>query len=208
MFGLVCAATAGVGVFDQQIRDETQEKFQQDSPSRFLSWWQQLGMEYSAVEVAAFEAWGLATQNPTARSVARDGVTASVISGGITRALKAAIGRRAPRADSSAYVFEPFGGDRSFPSGHSTEAFAMATVIAHYYPKWWQQSMAYGAAALVGVALVQQDLHYASEVVAGSAIGWSVGHAVVSRSDAKPPAMCVQAWGRKHGVGIVLTKAY
>jgi len=75
-------------------------------------------------------------------------------------------GPRGPRAD-------------SFPSGHATAAFAVASVVAEE----WQAVpgvavAAYGLAGLVGVSRITDNAHWASDVVAGAVLGWASGHAV------------------------------
>ena len=74
----------------------------------------------------------------------------------------------------------------SFPSGHASQAFAVATAIAENYPVWWVQTLCYGGAGLVGYARIEQNDHYASDVVAGSLLGWAVARAVVHRHNGPP----------------------
>jgi undecaprenyl-diphosphatase len=61
---------------------------------------------------------------------------------------------------------------RSMPSGHSTAAFSVATVLSHRYPqKRW---VFYGLAAGVAFARVYLGRHYPSDVLAGAVIGLTV----------------------------------
>jgi hypothetical protein len=46
----------------------------------------------------------------------------------------------------NAFQFKPFSNNQSFPSGHSSQAFAVATAIAENYPVWWVQTLCYGGA--------------------------------------------------------------
>jgi hypothetical protein len=71
---------------------------------------------------------------------------------------------------------EFFDGGSSFPSGHSTQAWAVATVIAHEYKdRLAVQIAAYGIASAVSVARFTGHKHYLSDVLAGSALGYSIG---------------------------------
>lgn len=71
---------------------------------------------------------------------------------------------------------EFFDGGSSFPSGHSTQAWAVATVIAHEYKdRPAVQIAAYGIASAVSVARFTGHKHYISDVIAGSALGFGIG---------------------------------
>lgn len=71
---------------------------------------------------------------------------------------------------------EFFDGGSSFPSGHSTQAWAVATVIAHEYKdRPVVQIAAYGIASAVSVARFTGRKHYLSDVLAGSALGFGIG---------------------------------
>jgi PAP2 superfamily len=72
----------------------------------------------------------------------------------------------------------------SFPGGHSMFAFAMATVVAHEYPRWWVQLLSYGAAgAITGARMTAKD-HFPSDLLVGGALGYLIGtHIFHSRCD-------------------------
>jgi membrane-associated phospholipid phosphatase len=82
---------------------------------------------------------------------------------------------------------EFFDGGSSFPSGHSTQAWAVATVIANEYKhKPAVQIAAYGIASAVSVARVTAHKHYISDVVAGSALGYGIGRFVFKAHHREP----------------------
>lgn len=64
----------------------------------------------------------------------------------------------------------PYGGGRSFPSGHATSAFAGAAFLQMRYG-WTLGLPAYAVAGYVAYSRVEADRHHASDVVAGAAIG-------------------------------------
>lgn len=63
----------------------------------------------------------------------------------------------------------------SFPGGHSMFEFAMATTIAHEYPRWWVQLLAYGAALSVTGARMTAKMHFPSDLLVGGALGYLIG---------------------------------
>jgi PAP2 superfamily len=65
--------------------------------------------------------------------------------------------------------------DSSFPGGHSMFTFAMATVIAHEYPKPWVQAAAYGAATAVTAGRLLGRNHFSSDLFVGSILGYLIG---------------------------------
>jgi membrane-associated phospholipid phosphatase len=72
----------------------------------------------------------------------------------------------------------PNGGDHSFPSGHTITAFCVAPVVTRYFG-WEAGVPAYLLATLTGLARVEGDHHYLSDVLAGATLGIVIGNAVV-----------------------------
>lgn len=82
---------------------------------------------------------------------------------------------------------EFFDGGSSFPSGHSTQAWAVATVIANEYKhRPAVQIAAYGIASAVSVARFTGHKHYISDVIAGSAMGYAIGKFVFNAHHREP----------------------
>lgn len=203
------AAVGATAAFDRTIRTHVQAD-RTAGEDRFMRQWQEFGSYYAFGALAAFDAWGELGGNVRAKNTAMDGIAASIIAGSlITPALKVIVGRERPSTTSATFRFKPFSTNSSFPSGHATEAFAVATAIAENYPAWWVQGLAYGTACLVGYARIEQNAHFASDVVAGSLVGWSVARGVVHRNDGPPDPkrLTWTPYASSRGIGVVFFRA-
>jgi membrane-associated phospholipid phosphatase len=91
--------------------------------------------------------------------------------------LKSAAQRTRPKSDNGRGDFLD-GGD-SFPSGHATASWALASVIAHEYKDNHLIGFsAYGIAAIVSASRFTGRNHFLSDALVGSAIGYGIGRYV------------------------------
>jgi hypothetical protein len=95
--------------------------------------------------------------------------------------LKRAFGRERPFESDGETHFHFGSSHDSFPSGHATEAFSVASVIAMKSNGWVLPTAAYAAATLVCFDRVNDHVHFASDVVAGAILGTAVGRFIVAR---------------------------
>jgi membrane-associated phospholipid phosphatase len=186
--GLCVAATVATGVWvDGFLQDESQENRTAEG-DRWSGAFGQLGTIYSLVALGGAGAYGWIAEEPKGIDVMLDGLETSIIASGIiTPALKLAIGRSRPnKTAQDTDVFQPFGGEQSFPSGHATQAFGVASTLAFSFPDQPViGGLAFAAAAGVGLSRINDDAHYASDVVAGALIGTYVGYRVVKANAAR-----------------------
>lgn len=169
----------GMAFLDKPIRDAAQRN-RSASSDRFFVRVQRFGTkQYGLPVLAGFYGYGEFADDYEAKTVALDGLSASLISALVTSSIKGVVGRARPNSGLGPHHFAPLQGDYSFPSGHATGAFTFASVIASHYDSIWVDATAYGIAGLVGIARIQQDAHWASDVAAGALIGGLIGHHVV-----------------------------
>ena len=182
--GWAALAVAGTAaVVDRPLRDAMRR---QSGNSNFMNKVERFGAEYSAGLLGGFYLAGALGDNAKAMAVAQDGLAASLIASGIvTPALKYVTGRSRPRENAGIAHFKPFSGATSFPSGHTTQAFAVASVVSAHYEENWIKCSSYSVAGLVGVARSYHDAHFASDVLAGALIGTLVGQSVVSHNQSR-----------------------
>ncbi len=75
-------------------------------------------------------------------------------------------------------------GRGSFPSGHTIAAFSIATIFVDRYPTPpWHRWVAFGLAGLIGFSRITLQSHFPSDVFAGAALGYAIGHFAVLRRD-------------------------
>ncbi len=84
--------------------------------------------------------------------------------GVMTGLIKTTVGRERPNHQ----------GYRSFPSGHTSNAFAVATVANQLYGKK-VGTVAYSAATVVAISRIHDNKHYLSDVIAGAGLGIIIG---------------------------------
>lgn len=210
---IVGFSAAGIGAaasLDETIKNQVQAH-RTGSENRFYSQCQNLGDTWSFGVIGAFEVWGEVDGDSTAKNTAMDALTASIIGPGlIGTSVKYVVGRVRPNTATGTFEFKPFSGNQSFPSGHASQAFAVATAIAENYPSWWVQTLCYGGAGLVGYARIEQNAHYTSDVVAGALLGWSVARAVVHRhrGPPNPNKLSWTPYANGNGYGLVFFKSF
>ena len=110
-------------------------------------------------------------------SAATEMVVALVISTGVAQILKRAISRSRPywvSKNLNTYGIDLR--DYSFPSGHTTAAFTVATTFSLYFPKLAPLFVV--MALLVAVSRTYLAVHYPTDVLAGVIIGMIVGYVV------------------------------
>ncbi len=180
LFGADTAVVIGTAaVLDRPIQKVVQRN-RGEAANTVASIFNPLGNEYALVIPGGFYLAGMVWHDNKAKAVAQDSVAASLVEAGIiTPTVKLVVGRSRPKEDEGAYRFNPFSGQGVFSSGHTGEAFALASVIAEHYDPLWVKCTAYGIAGFVGFARVVDNAHFLSDVVAGALIGTAVGQAIV-----------------------------
>jgi membrane-associated phospholipid phosphatase len=69
----------------------------------------------------------------------------------------------------------------SFPSGHTTAAFAAATVYSlEYKDKKLVPWISYGVATLIGLSRITENKHWFTDILAGATLGYLTGQQVVN----------------------------
>lgn len=141
-----------------------------------------LGGGYGVDLAALLAAGGYLEGNDRMMDAGFDALESSFAAAGVvTPAVKTAVGRARPVNGLGKRSFHPLDASyQSFPSGHATNAFAIASAIAtRYDDSRFVPAIAYGLAGSVAVARVHDRVHFASDVLAGAMIGRAIGKSIV-----------------------------
>jgi membrane-associated phospholipid phosphatase len=137
--------------------------------------------------IAAGGLWGagLVTRNRTVAAMGFHTLAAIGVTSQVTNVLKGTFGRSRPYAtpDTMSHDWDAGSGfsqgtdRRSFPSGHTSTAFAFATALSHEINHAWPRAgkvatpLLYAGATAAGLARIYHDKHWASDVALGAAVG-------------------------------------
>ena len=112
---------------------------------------------------------------------------------GLTMGLKYIVKRQRPyqryEGDLLPVTTEP---DPSFPSGHTTMAFATATSLSLLYPRWYIVAPTFLWASAVGFSRLYLGVHFPSDVLTGAFIGAGaavIAYGIARRLREENPAM-------------------
>lgn len=112
----------------------------------------------------AFYALGAADNNESRYEIGRTMIHALLANSIVTLSLKGAVNRKRPR-----------GSPHSWPSGHTSSSFTLASVLNEYYgPLIGIPAIAF--AGFVGYQRIDSSRHYLSDVISGALIGYSIGY--------------------------------
>ena len=189
LVGAFTLATIAAAPADRLVTRQLQDPARQ--ANRFLNRgatiFRLLGQPGGLITGGGFYAVGFASGNRRMEDIGLHTVESILIGATVTGAIKVAAGRARPRLNTdSATNFKLMRGlkdddYRSFPSGHATAAFAFASLVSAETSHWWPESrwiigpIVYGGAALTGVSRIYNNAHWASDVIAGAAIGTLTG---------------------------------
>jgi undecaprenyl-diphosphatase len=100
--------------------------------------------------------------------------TGTIINLGITAGLKYLVKRKRPFTTYKGIIVNKSGSpclDPSFPSGHTSTSFMLATSLILEYPKWYVIVPSYLYAGTVAYSRMDLGVHYPTDILAGALIG-------------------------------------
>jgi membrane-associated phospholipid phosphatase len=177
-------AALGAVAFAYQFDDDAREHFETVTAPAGTSPDTHDGRDAAPALLALGGTWVAAAlgDNDDGRHEAGEMLEAAAFGGAAAYALKELAGRERPyvTADSG-----DWGGDgESFPSVHTTAAFAIGTVLAESGAdryRWLRRVLGYGLAVGTADARMDHDAHWLSDTVAGAGLGIATARFVMQR---------------------------
>ncbi|MCE2743242.1 MAG: phosphatase PAP2 family protein [Fluviicola sp.] len=116
--------------------------------------------------------YGKVKKNPEMVWNSFESFSNQLINGVATTILKTTIDRARPFVTYPDDIHKhSVAGSKSYPSGHTSMAFAAATSISLQYPKWYVIAPAFIYASGVGYSRMYLGVHYPTDVLAGAVLG-------------------------------------
>lgn len=196
-FGIFTGVAVATGFADESIQRGAL-KLRNNSPAvrstgKFIS---NFGGLYEVIGLASFGTYGIVTKNQKIKTTTLLASQAYITGGLIESVLKTLSGRTRPNyydglTEAEPSFKGPFGNtskdyqgkrsNSSFPSGHTTVAFAAATVFAKEYANHpIVPILAYSTASLISLSRITENKHWATDVLVGAALGYLTGKQVVN----------------------------
>jgi membrane-associated phospholipid phosphatase len=184
-FGIITSSVAVTMLADQSVADFSQENRSRRLDRFSANFLEPFDAEYSFLTMGAFLTHGLLAKSKKSVSTGLLLFESYSLAMVFVRIPKNLLGRKRPDAWPPSTPTDwdgPFKG-AAFPSGHTTAAFAVASVVANQYRNHkWVPVTAYTVASLAGLSRIYENRHWLSDVVAGAAIGTVIGNLVSHRT--------------------------
>lgn len=179
-FSLAVETTGGLMCVDEGIRDFVPN--QSSIFNKIVDIFNPLGAEGAVIALGGMYLGAYVTHNEKLKRIAILGSESVIISSAIVMTIKILVGRNRPYKGNGAFAYSgPSISDanHSFPSGHTSTAFSIASCIAEEYENTLIDILAYGVATTVGLCRIYKDEHWSSDVFVGALIGTFVGKTLV-----------------------------
>lgn len=197
--GLALGATAALSIWDDNIARWSQRSYTDSSPRLLAN--RISKVNETTLTVGGLLVYGVArlTHSATVADVALHATESVVLASLASQVIRGPLGRSRPYVthDSDQYSFEAFKGfgnfaNRAFPSIHTSSSMAVATVLTmethrrHPGATPFVAPVLFAAGLLPGLARIDMNQHWASDIASGAFMGIFAGYKVTKYSHDHP----------------------
>ncbi len=158
--------------------------------------------------IGSFYLGGVLLKDDRAKETARLSLKSMLHAVVVTQVLKRIFHRQRPFVENGVDRWLSDGKGKayhSFPSGHTSTAWSVATVIAGMYrDKPAVPVICYSLATLVGISRMTENKHWASDVLVGAVLGYAIGRFVLRKHNNRVNIMPMLS-SDKMGLSVHLT---
>lgn len=207
-FGVFVAAEGGLLFADQPVKVFFQSHKNNIESYICRNVLEHFGAEHSFIVMSGIFTYGILAKDKKCLSTALLALESFALASLVTRIPKTLVGRERPDnwQGYGPFAFNgPLHGN-SFPSGHTTASFAVASVIAtQFRDSKWIPVAAYSVAGLAGLSRIYDNKHWLTDVVAGATIGTLIGNLVSHRTSNSKLTVVPFGNGNFQGVRLAYT---
>ncbi|MCF8240510.1 MAG: phosphatase PAP2 family protein [Melioribacteraceae bacterium] len=177
-FGGIALGTFGLMQFDESVRNEMlkdQSHFYSFPTEAARIWGEAIP---TVLLGAGFLIHGYSSDNLSNKQLGYEIFQSAFYTLSTTAALKTSFGRARPYTDHDAFYYEPFAFESrdyfSLPSGHTSLAFSLSTILSENSTNNWIKVLSYIPAFATAFSRVYQNKHWSSDVFLGAAVGYFI----------------------------------
>ena len=192
LFGTISAMTLASLSVDQRVRNgitSTKSK----SLDNITYYGEKFGRPiYGGLLSGLLYTGGIVFKDNYVRETGQILAEALIINGISTIGLKLLLGRDRPysgdgQKDFDLFSFETGAEDLSLPSGHTSTAFTVATVLSERFDNIYASVLLYSLASLTAYQRVYSDVHWFSDTLLGAILGTYIGLKIVKLHEKDSP---------------------
>jgi len=183
----VAISTYGFMHADKDIRKSIGRKTSKSLNGDFWDVPTSLGIvQYGNIAALSSYGLGVAIDNDDIRVVSRIVFQSLSYSGALVMITRILVGRERPYYEKGPWAYNGFTFDnekQSFPSGHTTVAFAISSALAEYLDNTYASIFLYSLSGMTAYARVLNNQHWFSDVFVGALMGFIGGYHVNRMED-------------------------
>lgn len=150
---------------------------------------------------------GYFLHSPKLQTASLQIIESMAIASGYKTIIREIVGRSRPSEKRGARYFKLYQGE-SFPSGHTSNAFQVATILS-YHVNWKPFTIAcYGTATTIGLQRIDANLHWASDVFMGAVYGTAVAKLLLRLHKNRKISVLPYYRAENNLIGVTLYKSW